>query len=167
MLAGCVSAFCCIFFFLGALILGVNPLGGTKVISYFIMLCLLFLSLWYFREKVLGGVLHFHQGFVFALLVHLIACTAFAFFIWGYLKIDVALITRHKQESQQFMKFMEKELVKTMGQTSFDQGVKDLNAVMPVDIGFDEFKKRFFILLFFVLVSAFIMRRSPNWSLSR
>lgn len=163
-----LSVAACVLMFSILIIAGTNPLGGSKVFSYFIMLSFFFGLLWYFRTSILGGELHFHQGFAVVIIEHFTACIGFSLFIYLYLNfINIDLLTRHKMESVSFLQFIEKDFVKTSGVEAYNQGLKDLEKITPLDIALDEFKKRFFILLFFVLLASFIMRRSPTWSVSK
>lgn len=160
---GLISAILCVGYFYLTLLLGNNPLGGSKAISYFLMLGVFFFLLWSFRTKEKVGILHFHQGLFVVLIEHLVACSCFALFIWFSLQhLHPDLLKRHKEESIIFLKFIQKDLVKTIGEEGFSKGLIDISSMTPVSIALDEFKKRFTVLLFFGLIASFIMRRSPN-----
>lgn len=165
---GLVSTILCIGYFYLTLLLGNNPLGGSKAISYFLMLGVFFLLLWSFRTKEKVGILHFHQGLFVILIEHVVACSFFALFIWLSLQyLNPDLLIRHKEESTIFLKFIKKDLVKTIGEDGFSQGLMDISSMTPASIALDEFKKRLTILLFFGLIASFIMRRSTITIISK
>lgn len=160
---GMISAILCILFFYSTLLFGNDPLGGSKAISYFFMLIIFFLVLWNFRRDEKQGVLHFHQGFFVVLVEHTVSCLLFALFVWASLMFfNPTLLDKHKEESTIFWNFIKPALIKTIGEKGFSKGLEDINMMTPTSLALDEFKKRFSILIFFVLIASFIMRRSPN-----
>jgi hypothetical protein len=81
--------------------------------------------------------------------------------------VDKELLNRHREESQLVMQFVKEDIIKNRGKEAYEQGLNGLKTVSAFDVAIDEFKKRFLVLLFFVLLASFMMRRSPNWSMSR
>lgn len=160
---GILSSVLCMVYFYVTLSLGMNPLGGGKAISYFLMLGVFFLLLHNFRVKEKNGILHFHQGFFVVLVEHLVSCLLYTLFIWLSLQyFNSGLLLKHKKESTIFLNFIKPDLIRSIGEDGFRKGLEDIRSMTPLSLAFDEFKKRFAILLFFALIATFIMRRSPN-----
>jgi hypothetical protein len=167
-LAGAVSAAFCIVYFYVSLALGLNPLGGSKAFGYLIMVLLFFPALWYFRKEYMANELHFHQAFFLALLMNFFACVLFASFVGFYIQfLQPDFLTRHIAESKLFFASLKEDYVKTNGLEAYQFNLASLDKMTVADIVMDEFKKHFFILLFFVMVSSFMMRQSPNWANSK
>lgn len=147
---------------------GINPLGGSKAFGYILMVILFFPALWYFRKNYLNNEMHFHQAFVLAFLMNLFTCLLFCLFIWIDLSfIDPHLFVRHITESKIFFSSIKDDFVKTNSLESFNISLASLDKLTIGDIVFDEFKKRFLIISFFVLLVSFVMRRSPSWAVSK
>ena len=70
-------------------------------------------------------------------------------------------------ESKLFFSSIKDDFVKTNSLEAFDISLASLDKLTIEDIVFDEFKKRFLIISFFVLLASFVMRRSPNWAVSK
>ncbi len=59
-----------------------------------------------------------------------------------------------------FISSMKNDYLKTMSLESFNEGLISLEKITVADIMWDEFYKRFFILLIFAVIAAFVMRRT-------
>lgn len=168
MIAGALSAALSVVYFYVSLAMGVNPLGGSKAFGYLLMVLFFFPALWYFRKEYMGDELHFHQAFFLSLLMNLFACLLFASFVGFYLKfLHPEFLVRHITESKLFFASLKEDYVKTNGLVAYNFNLASLDKMTVADIVMDEFKKRFFILLFFVMVASFMMRQSPNWANSK
>ena len=163
--AGAVSAAFCVGYFYISLAMGMDPLGGSKAFGYLLMVLMFFPALWYFRKQHLANEMHFHQAFFLSFLMNFFACLFFVSFIAFYLEyLHPELLLRHIRESKLFFASVKQDFVKTNGLPAYEVSLASLDKLTAVDIVMDEFKKRFFILLFFVLLASFMMRRSPNWA---
>jgi len=168
LLAGIASAFLSLTYFVVSNLFGLNPLGGSKAFGYFLMVLMFFPALWHFRKTYLNNEMHFHQAFVLAFLMNLFTCFFFSFLIWFYMStIDTDLLMRHITESKMFFSSIKEDYVKVNSLEAFNVGLASLDKLTIGDIVFDEFKKRFLIITFFVLLVSFIMRRSPHWAVSK
>lgn len=167
-IAGLISASISFIYFVGSNLFGINPLGGSKAFGYILMVILFFPALWYFRKNYLNNEMHFHQAFALAFLMNLFACLLFCLFIWVDLSfIDPNLIVRHITESKLFFSSIKDDFVKTNSLEAFNISLASLDKLTIGDIVYDEFKKRFLIISFFVLLVSFVMRRSPSWAVSK
>jgi hypothetical protein len=168
LIAGAISAALCVVYFYGSLTMELNPLGGSKAFGYLLMVLLFFPALWYFRKEYMGEELHFHQAFFLTLLMNFFACFLFASFVGFYMKfLHPEFLARHIAESKLFFASLKEDYVKTNGLEAYNFNLASLDKMTVADIVMDEFKKRFFILLFFVMVASFMMRQSPNWASSK
>jgi hypothetical protein len=165
---GAISAAATMLLFVFTVLFGGNPLGASKALGYLVMLSGVFLSMWYFRTRLLNGLLHFHQAFFLGLVSHLVACVLFGAFVWLYLSaLNPDLLVRHRVEALAFLEGGKVEYIKTMGEAAYKAGMDSLASLSARTIAWDEAKKRFITLLFFILLASFIMRRSPNWALTQ
>ncbi|MBC7390456.1 MAG: DUF4199 domain-containing protein [Opitutaceae bacterium] len=160
-LFGVLSAIVCFLFFIAEITLNINPLGASKAFGYVLMFAMFFPAIWYFREKQLGGKIHFPQGLLFGSLMNFFACLFNSLLIGLFLtQFNPQVLESHKQESKMFITSMKTDYLKTMSLEAFESGLKSLENITVGDIMWDEFYKRFLILLIFVIIASFIMRRT-------
>ena len=81
--------------------------------------------------------------------------------------IDTQLLVRHITESKMFFSSIKEDFVKTNSLEAYEISLSSLDKLTVIDIVKDEFMKRFLILLFFVMLVSFVMRRTPNWAASK
>jgi len=167
-MAGFIAAALCAVYFYASLALDINPLGGSKAFGYIIIVAVFILALWHFRKTYLNSEMHFHQAFFLSFLMNFVSCLVFAGFVGFYLKfLNPELLARHIAESKLFFASIREDFVKTNSLKAYQISLASLDKMTVSDIMWDEFKKRFLILLFFVLLVSFMMRRSPDWASSK
>ena len=89
------------------------------------------------------------------------ACLFNSLLIGLYLtQFNPQVLESHKQESKMFITSMKADYLKTMSLGAFEDGLKSLENITVSEIMWDEFYKRFLILLIFVVIASFIMRRT-------
>ncbi len=168
LVAGLASALVSIIYFTLSIAFGFNPLGGSKAFGYILMVLMFFPALWHFRKNYLNGEMHFHQAFFLTIQINLYSCLFFVLFVALYLNVlDPSLLVRHITESKMFFASIKDDFIKTNSLEAYTISLASIDKLTAFDIVKDEFMKRFFILLFFVMLVSFVMRRTPEWAASK
>lgn len=158
---GLLAAVLILLYFFVFYFLGKNPLLYMSTFDLVFPVIAMALAMFYFRDKLMAGNMHFWEGLIIGFLTNFIATFLSALVIYFFIAfIDTELLGKHIADLQQLITQSKQQIQEQFGKGAFENTVQKVSATTSFDVTLDIFIKKFLICLFASGFVAAVLRKN-------
>lgn len=158
---GLLGAVLILIYFFAFYSLGKNPLLYMSTFDLLFPVICMALAMFYFRDKLMAGKMHFWEGLFIGLLTNFIATFVSAFIIYIFISfVDTQLLTKHIADLQNLVVASKQQINEQFGKDAYSGTLQKIQATTASDVALDNFIKKFFICLFASGFVAAVLRKN-------
>jgi hypothetical protein len=158
---GLLSAVFILLYFFAFYALGKNPLLYMSTFDLLFPVIGMALAMFYYRDKLMAGKMHFWEGLFIGLLTNFVATFLSALIIYVFISfLDTDLITKHIADLQNLLVQSKQQINEQFGKGAFEGTQQRIRATSASDVALDIFIKKFLICLFATGFVAAVLRKN-------
>jgi hypothetical protein len=158
---GLLAAVLILLYFFGFYWLHYNPLLYMSTFDLTLPVICMTLAMFYYRDKLMNGHMHFWEGLFIGLLTNVVATSLSALAIYFFIAfVDTDLLGRHISDLQQLLMKSKQQMDEQFGKGAFDTTRQQLSSTTTAHVALDIFIKKFLICLFASGFVAAVLRKN-------